>query len=370
VCESQFQQLLNEINSRLGLKLRITDAQREEGLVVRFPDHPECLPRYLGRSRSKDEIEAMTDQAPDEAFRAPAERHVGSPDSGTLEQFKHLMQDLYDVQKKKNKAKREKNHVERLARQSSLVDNFKRAQCYLGLRAGESTASGPAQSIDSTSPPPFAFDQEVVFISVDVESYERAHHRITEIGVATLDTRDLTGVPPGPDGVGWRDMIKARHFRIKENMHLVNSDFVSGHPDGFMFGGSTIVALEKASKHVAACFIPPFGVHATNTPEEVIVNMLGEPDSTEKRKIILLGHDIMGDIKYLQQLGCDHLTAEIITESLDTAKLHQAWRREQNTTSLGRIMCDLDVAAWKLHNAGNDAVYTVSYQTIILIGSH
>jgi hypothetical protein len=307
----------------------------------------------------------MTEQAPEKEFRPPGERHVGPPDSGTLEQFKQLMQDLYDVQKKKNKAKREKNHVERLGRQLSLVDHFKRAQRYLGLRAAESTASGPAQSIDPTSPAPFPFEQAVVFVSVDVESYEKEHHRITEVGVATLDTCDLIGVPPGVDGVAWRDLIKPRHFRIKENMHLINSQWVSGHPDGFEFGASTIVTLEEAPEHVAACFNPPFGVHTTNTPEEVIVNMLGKLDFTEKRKIILLGHDIMGDVRYLQHLGCDHLTPDAVAESLDTAKLYQAWRREQNITSLGRIMGDLDVAAWKLHNAGNDAVYTVSDHIII-----
>jgi hypothetical protein len=40
--------------------------------------------------------------------------------------------------------------------------------------------------------------------------------------------------------------------------------------------------------------------------------------------------------------------------------MYQAWRRDQQPSSLGRIMNDFDVAAWKLHNAGNDAVYTVS----------
>jgi hypothetical protein len=59
VPETQFQGLLEEINSHLKLKLRITNPQREEGLVGRFPDHPACLPRYLGRSHGNKTISSQ-----------------------------------------------------------------------------------------------------------------------------------------------------------------------------------------------------------------------------------------------------------------------------------------------------------------------
>jgi hypothetical protein len=208
---------------------------------------------------------------------------------------------------------------------------------------------------------PFAFDQSVVFICVDVESHERAHHKITEIGLATLDTRDLVGVAPGKDGEEWRKQIKARHFRINEHRHLVNHEFVQGHPDGFGFGESTFVGLEEAPTHVAACFSPPFGAHTSNTPEyEISSIMLRELDLNEKRNLVFLGHDTLSDVRYLQQLGYDPMKVENIIEAMDTAKMYQGWRRDPQPTSLGRIMNDFDVAAWKLHNAGNDAVYTVS----------
>jgi hypothetical protein len=208
---------------------------------------------------------------------------------------------------------------------------------------------------------PFNFDQAVVFICVDVESHERAHHKITEIGLATLDTRDLVGVVPGYDGEEWRKQIKARHFRINEHRHLVNHEFVQGHPDGFDFGESTFVQLKEAPAHVAACFQPPFGAHISNTPEDEISSiMLRELNLNEKRNIVFLGHDTLSDIRYLQQLGYDPMKVENIIEAMDTAKMYQGWRRDPQPTSLGRIMNDFDVAAWKLHNAGNDAVYTVS----------
>jgi hypothetical protein len=365
VRENQVQDLIKEINDHLKLGLRITDSQREEGLVCRFPDHPACLPRYLGRSHSREQYDSMARNAPKRNFRAAKERSHGPPDSGTLEQFKQMMEDMWQVQKNKSKAKKEKQQLERLDRHKSMVNQLKRAQRYLGLRAseaaGQSTLAAGAPAIDDKLPAPFAFDQSVVFICVDVESYDKAHDKITEIGVATLDTQDLAGVAPGKDGEDWRAKIKARHFRVIEHRNFVNHEFVRGYPDGFEFGESTFVSLKEAPTHVAACFHPPFGVHSSSSAEEEMIEVLQHGlDTNEKRNLVFLGHDTLSDVRYLQHLGYDPLKVENIIEAMDTAKMYQAWRRDTQPTSLGRIMNDFDVVAWKLHNAGNDAVYTVS----------
>ncbi|KAF1917951.1 hypothetical protein BDU57DRAFT_494404 [Ampelomyces quisqualis] len=372
VRENQVQNLLKEINNHLKLSLRITDAQREEGLVCRFPDHPACLPRYLGRSSSREQYNSMATNTPNRSFRAAGERPHGPPDSGTLEQFKKMMEDLWDVQKNKNKARKAAKQQERLGRQASMVDQLKRAQRYLGLRGSVLTAQKTSPSSQQLEgyllPAPFEFEQAVVFICVDVESYERAHHKITEIGVATLDTRDLVGVAPGKDGEEWRKKIKARHFRIKEHRHLINHEFVHGYPDGFEFGSSTFVSLKEAPTHVAACFHPPFGAHPSNTMKEELASItMSGLGLHENRNLIFLGHDTLTDVKYLQQLGYDPIKVENIIEAVDTAKMYQAWRRDPQPTSLGRIMNDFDVAAWKLHNAGNDAMYTVQAMLAICV---
>ncbi|KAH5278855.1 hypothetical protein HBI71_024050 [Parastagonospora nodorum] len=371
VRESQFHDLLNEINNRLNLGLKITDAQRAEGLVGHFPNHPACLPRYLGRSNTRDQYDSMVSDVPDSSFRAAGERSNGPPDSGTLEQFKKMMEDLWDAQQKKNKAKKAEKMLERIGRQTCMVDQLKRAQRYLGLRAanGQNMSSSPLQAVSPMSPAPFNTEQSVVFVCVDVESYERAHNKITEIGVATLDTQDLVGIAPGPDGDEWRKIIKARHFRIKDHLHLINHEFVHGCPDGFDFGVSTVVDLKEAPAHVAACFKSPFGAHASNnTTEEELVNIaLRQLNLNGKRNLVLLGHDTLSDVRYLQQLGYDPMKVENIIEAMDTAKMYQAWRREPQPTSLGRIMNDFDIAAWKLHNAGNDAVYTVRAMLAICV---
>jgi hypothetical protein len=379
VRETQVQDLLKEINIHLKLSLRITDSQREEGLVSRFPDYPQCLPRYLGRSTSRGTYDIMVSDVPSEYFRAAGEAAHAPPDSGTLEEFKKMIENLWDVQKNKSKAARAKKQGERIVKQKGLVDEFKRAQRHLGLRA----SVGTAEAIDPYLPAPTAFDQSVVFVCVDIEAYEKDHNKITEVGVATLDTRDLAGVAPGTDGEAWRGKIRARHFRINEYRHLVNNQYVTGKPNGFEFGVSTFVSLKDAPTEVAACFRPPFGLHEHNIgvryaqgpviseadADEMRKNIndsIAEIDLDEKRNVVFLGHNTNADVGYLQKLGFDPLKAEGILECMDTAKMWQAWRREQQPTSVGRILNSLDIIGWGLHNAGNDAVYTVCIQPEIL----
>ena len=97
VLENQVDQLLKEINSKLNLKLKITNRQREDGMIGSFPDHPRCLPRYLGRSTTREEHDDM-------AANVPSMSTVPLPEGRTLEDFKKQMEEMWDIQKKKKKA--------------------------------------------------------------------------------------------------------------------------------------------------------------------------------------------------------------------------------------------------------------------------
>ncbi|EFQ87279.1 hypothetical protein PTT_17296 [Pyrenophora teres f. teres 0-1] len=347
VRENQVQALLAEINKHLKLGLLITDQQREEGLVLRFPDHPRCLPRYLGRSYSREDVDTMARNAPSENHRAAGEASHPPLKDGTVEEFRQMMEKAAEAQKAKSKASKVKKQQDRLVKNKTMVDQFKRAQRYLGLRATiqDGGMHGLSPAIDPLMPAPFAFDQSVVFVCIDVESFERDHNKITEVGVATLDTEDLVGVAPGVDGEAWRDLIQARHFRIKEYRHLINHDFVKGCPDSFKFGQSTVIPLGEARDHVARCFQPPFGAQVIDADESM--------ESTEPRRIIFLGHDTMSDIDYLKKLKFDPSTENIV-ELMDTATMY-------------RILADLGIAGWDLHNAGNDAVYTVQAMLAVCV---
>lgn len=134
VGETQFKNLLKEINSVLDLGLRITDQQREDGLVSRFPDHPRCRPRYLGRSHSRDEYDTMVQDAPSANTRPAGEAVPPTLDGRTLQEFKEMIEESWELQKKKNKASKEKKRLDRLGKQKVFADQFKRSQRYLGLR--------------------------------------------------------------------------------------------------------------------------------------------------------------------------------------------------------------------------------------------
>jgi hypothetical protein len=308
----------------------------------------------------------MTDNVPKASYRAAGEASHPPLQPPTLKEFNQLIEDLTEVQKSKSRATKVKKQVECLDKNKSMADQFKRAQRYLGLRSTVQADQAPASqstAIDASLPAPFAFEQSVVFVCVDVESHERAHHKITEVGIATLDTRDLVGVAPGENGEAWREKIRARHFRINEHRHLVNSDFVTGYPDGFMFGESTFVPLKEAKHHVEACFRAPFGAQVSSD----IVDTLSKNEPTEKRNIIFLGHDTKGDIAYLQQLDYDPMKMENILEAMDTATMYKVWHRDQQPTNLGKILANFNIIGWKLHNAGNDAVYTVQAMLAICV---
>jgi hypothetical protein len=142
------QDLLREINKLLELDLHVTSQQREDALVSRFPDHPRCTPRYLGRSRSREDYDKMLENVPDPKTDYPP------LDDLSLEAFKQLMEDSFEAQRAKNKASKAKKQQERLVKQKTLMDQFRRAQRYLGLRPTISRASGgqlPALDSVSTS---------------------------------------------------------------------------------------------------------------------------------------------------------------------------------------------------------------------------
>lgn len=85
-------------------------------------------------------------------------------------------------------------------------------------------------------------------------------------------------------------------------------------------------------------------------------------EGREERNVVLLGHDPAQDIAYLEQLGYDPLDRSKLpnlVEILDTASLYRAWKREANPRALGAVLYVFDVPAWHLHNAGNDARYTL-----------
>lgn len=49
----------------------------------------------------------------------------------------------------------------------------------------------------------------------------------------------------------------------------------------------------------------------------------------------------------------------VASRTLDSKDMHQAWRGEPQGRSLGMVLTDLGIEHSNLHNAGNDAAYTM-----------
>lgn len=191
-----------------------------------------------------------------------------------------------------------------------------------------------------------------IFVSIDIESNERCHQQVTEIGISVLDTRDING-PPGQNASTWTSAIRSRHLRVREYAHVVNHDFVAGCPDRFEFGASEWVAREEAPMVV----------------QEYIMRLVSGEEEDQKRNVILVGHSPSADIKYLQDMKVPVFkeAKTVFVDIVDTAEIYRMARQESNPRSLAGVLGELGVTAWNLHNAGNDARYTLQAMIMLAV---
>ena len=383
----------------MGVYAGFPEVYLHPGFDIGFTEEGVPRPRYLGRYHdfcSLAELEAIM-PAPGSAAEEPQEL-----DDYSFPAFRRKMEEAILAGRNDKKAAKEKKRRDRVTTKTAWCTQLKRSQCYLGIRprgtvnkdeffanpnltweqakaaqaAYEKAAGIKLPNLVPTDPAPYPFHHNVIFICVDVEAYEKNQRQITEIGISTLDTADLANTPPGEGGIEWMKKIRARHFRIKEYARLTNSVHVSGCPDKFLerFGSSEWISSFNAPQVVASCFRHPFSAPGQYTPfpadnrtigrygyDQQLLGQYLQPlnDSQQKRNIILVGHDIKSDIQYLKTIGYDVTNLPNLVEAIDTIHLFKAMKHAQNTPSLGAVLLELGRTGWHLHNAGNDAGYTM-----------
>jgi hypothetical protein len=413
---TQVHGLIDEINKCFRCHYRLP-SDVNLGLVLPFEKDGSPQPRFLGRCTSRD----MKDQL-EMSIPAPQLARDRSDDDRSWEAFCMKIEAGVAATKKKSSAIKAKRRVEQVMRHQDWCRSLRRAQCYLGLRPRrprdlpepeldeQATAEDRQKAeweyglacgtillpLDVRQPVPFSFASEPIFVCVDVEANERCQDEITEVGISTLDTLDLAGLAPGEGGDAWISQIRSRHFRIRESAHVVNQDFVSGCPDRFEFGESEWVWLRDAAKMTEECFQPPYSAHipvaAQQRSSQGTVPATHPPDGFPEykrrvRNVILLGHDPRADIKHLRRLGSKLFDVPTETgpsnnpsigaatsqpdflDVLDTACLFRVLKRDTAFRSLGQILVDVGLLGWNLHNAGNDARYTLESMIRIVLNS-
>lgn len=299
------------------------------------------------------------------------------PTDRTLAAFQAKMRAAEDAGKTKSKAQRARKHEERLGQRQIVVKQSFRGQSYLGLYPKRDEGYLPdlgsttLNAIDTTQPVPYAFDQEPIFIAIDVEAYEKPPRMVTEIGVATLDTRDLKGIAPGEVGKDWHKFIRGRHFRVLEYKHLRNYEYVKGCPDAFEFGDSEFIPKASIGGFLASCFREPYSRPESKEDDFPPLGSTPRPNTNaeaEKRNIIIVGHDLAQDVNYCRQVGFDVFGRGSVIDTMDTMNMFRAYKKDANARcSLSNIIYECDLTAWNPHNAGNDAVYTVQAMLAICV---
>ncbi|KAI6917285.1 hypothetical protein KC332_g18507, partial [Hortaea werneckii] len=238
-------------------------------------------------------------------------------------------------------------------------------QQMLGLQPNPTSCKG--------SPTPI---KDPIFVCIDCEAFEHNHSKITEIGVAVLDTRETAHLHSSSDPLqAWFQKIQYAHYRPVEYARLQNKTFIQGCPEQFNFGPSTWVHLADMRRILQNIFADP-----TQLDRAADFTLPPTTTTSPGRNIIFVAHGAGNDTAYLRHLSFDLSSPSSsssspssssssdakIAQTLDTQTL--AGSTKKTPLSLHRLCLCLNLQPVNLHNAGNDAGYTL--QALLALAVH
>ena len=180
-----------------------------------------------------------------------------------------------------------------------------------------------------TSPP-------FLFLSIDLEFYELDNHIVTEIGLAWCESTTF---------VDHNTILTpecCRHYIISENKGYRNSQFVPDEREHFDFGLSEEVSLYDITHSIT---------------HEIL-------QASNGLLVVLVGHSMEGDLARLTELGL--WLEELVTAEFDIGIAFQELEKATERTSLGKMLKAFGIEHSHLHNAGNDAGYTLAASRHVL----
>lgn len=357
-----FDKINYELNCDISLK------GNQEGLVLFFDTNDGTpQPIFHGRIENRGGLDI-------------AERSIPEPESGdddwtktcepaAVKAFaKKVHEGILAYKKKKTKPKPQvgnplKDELEWRMIQQPPGRGLYHLMSFLGLRPplyDDNWLNGGEvyDPVNLLEPAPWEAQDCPIFYSIDIEWNERNFTQLTEIGISLLDTLDIRGIPPGTNGENWVKHIRSAHLRTAEYKNFRNSQFVMGCPDMFLFGNSEIVPNNQMGRRTDLFFAVPYdGTETVNRPD-LPEHKLGP------RNIVLVGHNPDADIKMLAERctifkSMDLRPQKRIRSLLDTQGLFQRLRKQKNPSKLETILIHLGLEPEFLHNAGNDARFTL-----------
>ncbi|GAV48565.1 hypothetical protein ZYGR_0K00700 [Zygosaccharomyces rouxii] len=190
-------------------------------------------------------------------------------------------------------------------------------------------------------------NRKTILFSLDIEAFERDNNVVTEIGISIYDPREnLHSLVP---------VKRNYHLVIFESLHLRNKKFVCDSKDCYILGESLVLDLQGCVEFVQAL---------------VDYYMIPQTKADRSWSRAFVGHNLHGDLKWLRMLGVNipndnqmdfnltNLRENKQTYVLDTEKLYRSCYGNFGG-NLGRILRLFRIPHAFLHNAGNDAHYTL-----------
>lgn len=146
----------------------------------------------------------------------------------------------------------------------------------------------------------------------------------------------------------------------------MNRKYVKGCPESFNFGHTEWISLSQAKEVLRRVFRAPGLLHWCGKfgDPELVAELEAAVQKAEVRDVVLVGHGLGNDRKYLRELGFELAAADVggkgvgvACGSVDTQVL--AGSSKRFTVGLARLVGVLGLEGRDLHNAGNDAALTL-----------
>lgn len=179
----------------------------------------------------------------------------------------------------------------------------------------------------------------IVFVSIDFE-YKCTNKDLTEVGLSILDTANVvipeTPTSPLEYAAAFAEHIKSHHLRVAEHHLWINTFPLGSDPAGFS---------------------PEFG-KSKKVPARYLVERMRSImwRTGWKREYVLVGCALENERGTLERLGFNLAS---FTYEVDIQQEDRSIRHDNHHGSLGKICGKLGLAAQNIHNAGNDARYTL-----------
>ncbi|KAJ5728462.1 hypothetical protein N7493_004792 [Penicillium malachiteum] len=353
VPESQAEHMLSHINKVVSENLTL-GGMKQDRLVLCFDGLPIPKPLYLGKSHDEQQkIDLEANIAKMENFES-WEDLTKNYKSLIFEAFKHYLQNVMVPTMpppspiKKSKPKKNKRLRLRAKMKAQWTSQLNWLPSWLGLRQAFSVPEYEDQQhylspVNVLMAPAWNFHDQPIFFSIDCEWIERATWTLTEVGISILDTYDLVNLPPGDYGESWKKTIRSYHLRVSEHESHVNKEFCLGCPDKFEWGQSHMIESDRMGMAIDQCLV----------------------SRGEGRNMILVGLSMDHDLQLLRRTGSKYFAEsdkDPFHDRLDIANLFRVVRNSDSNENLGlsRLLGELNElhSEW-LHNAGNDARYTM-----------